>query len=94
MIKLDSKRNVAQFGRALRSGRRGRRFESCRLDHKRVTKKMPCEKLRFHRGFSRFRSKFFQYSFIDAKGQKTYSESIRTRKLNILAKPEIMFDAG
>ncbi len=27
-------RDVAQFGRALRSGRRGRRFESCHLDHK------------------------------------------------------------
>ncbi len=27
-------RGVAQFGRALRSGRRGRRFESCRLDQK------------------------------------------------------------
>ena len=26
-------RDVAQFGRALRSGRRGRRFESCHLDH-------------------------------------------------------------
>ena len=26
------KRGVAQFGRALRSGRRGRKFESCRLD--------------------------------------------------------------
>ena len=51
--------------------------------HKRVTKKMPCEKLRFHRGFSRFWSRFFQYSFIDAKRQKTYSDSIRTRKLNI-----------
>ena len=25
-------RGVAQFGRALRSGRRGRRFKSCRLD--------------------------------------------------------------
>ncbi len=25
-------RNVAQFGRALRSGRRGRRFESCHSD--------------------------------------------------------------
>ena len=25
-------RGVAQFGRALRAGRRGRRFESCRLD--------------------------------------------------------------
>ena len=25
---------MAQFGRALRSGRRGRRFESCRLDQK------------------------------------------------------------
>ena len=26
-------RGVAQFGRALRSGRRGRRFDSCHLDH-------------------------------------------------------------
>ena len=26
------KRCVAQFGRALRSGRRGRKFESCRID--------------------------------------------------------------
>ena len=25
-------RGVAQFGRALRSGRRGRRFKSCRID--------------------------------------------------------------
>ena len=25
---------MAQFGRALRSGRRGRKFESCHLDHK------------------------------------------------------------
>ena len=29
-----SYRGVAQFGRALRSGRRGRKFESCRLDDK------------------------------------------------------------
>ena len=30
-------RRVAQFGRALRSGRRGRKFESCRDDfHKKV----------------------------------------------------------
>lgn len=27
-----SYRDVAQFGRALRSGRRGRKFESCHLD--------------------------------------------------------------
>ena len=27
-------RDVAQFGRALRSGRRSRKFESCHLDHK------------------------------------------------------------
>ena len=27
-----SQRGVAQLGRALRSGRRGRRFKSCRLD--------------------------------------------------------------
>ena len=26
-------RGVAQFGRVLRSGRRGRRFKSCHLDH-------------------------------------------------------------
>ncbi len=26
-------RDVAQFGSALRSGRRGRRFESCHPDH-------------------------------------------------------------
>ncbi len=26
-------RGVAQFGRALRSGRRGRKFKSCHLDH-------------------------------------------------------------
>ena len=31
---LHKNRGVAQFGRALRSGRRGRRFESCHLDHK------------------------------------------------------------
>ena len=31
-ILLESLRGVAQFGRALRSGRRGRKFESCRLD--------------------------------------------------------------
>ena len=31
--KVSINRGVAQFGRALRSGRRGRRFESCRLDH-------------------------------------------------------------
>ena len=30
-------RGVAQFGRALRSGRRSRRFESCHLDHKEGT---------------------------------------------------------
>ena len=30
-------RGVAQFGRALRSGRRGRKFESCHLDHRKST---------------------------------------------------------
>ena len=30
-------RGVAQFGRALRSGRRGRKFESCHLDHRKCT---------------------------------------------------------
>ena len=32
MIQYVNTRCVAQFGRALRSGRRGRRFESCRTD--------------------------------------------------------------
>ena len=31
-ILSESHRGVAQFGRALRSGRRGRKFESCHLD--------------------------------------------------------------
>ena len=31
------RRCVAQFGRALRSGRRGRRFKSCRTDTKRMS---------------------------------------------------------
>lgn len=30
--KTNCRRRVAQFGRALRSGRRGRRFKSCRID--------------------------------------------------------------
>ena len=29
---IPENRGVAQFGRALRSGRRGRRFKSCRID--------------------------------------------------------------
>ena len=33
IIIVVSFRRVAQLGRALRSGRRGRRFESCHLDH-------------------------------------------------------------
>ncbi len=37
----NSKRGVAQFGRALRSGRRGRKFESCHLDQKRTSKGCP-----------------------------------------------------
>ena len=32
-------RDVAQFGRALRSGRRGRRFESCHLDQQKIPAK-------------------------------------------------------
>ena len=32
IINIVLRRGVAQFGRALRSGRRGRRFKSCRLD--------------------------------------------------------------
>ena len=32
-------RGVAQFGRALRSGRRGRKFKSCRLDCQKAKKK-------------------------------------------------------
>ena len=30
---IPCRRDVAQFGRALRSGRKGRRFESCHPDH-------------------------------------------------------------
>lgn len=33
-------RGVAQFGRALRSGRRGRRFKSCHPDQKRQTNRI------------------------------------------------------
>ena len=33
-------RDVAQFGRALRSGRRGRRFKSCHPDQKRQTNRI------------------------------------------------------
>ena len=37
-------RGVAQFGRALRSGRRGRKFESCHLDQKPLNRsKTPIE---------------------------------------------------
>ncbi len=31
--RYSQQRDVAQLGRALRSGRRGRRFESCHPDH-------------------------------------------------------------
>ena len=37
-------RGVAQLGRALRSGRRGRKFKSCHLDHK---KEIPNERCLF-----------------------------------------------
>ena len=37
---LNLYRGVAQLGRALRSGRRSRRFKSCHLDHPRKTKKI------------------------------------------------------
>lgn len=37
-------RGVAQLGRALRSGRRGRKFKSCHLDHK---KEIPNERYLF-----------------------------------------------
>ena len=33
IIARQLKRDVAQFGRVLRSGRRGRRFKSCHPDH-------------------------------------------------------------
>ena len=32
LIFINLSRGVAQFGRALRSGRKGRKFESCHLD--------------------------------------------------------------
>ena len=55
-------RGVAQLGRALRSGRRGRKFKSCHLDHK---KEIPneryfffylsvCTRLELAAGFSEF----------------------------------------
>ncbi len=34
MYNINAVRGVAQFGRVLRSGRRGRRFKSCHLDQK------------------------------------------------------------
>ena len=39
---LHKYRCVAQLGRALRSGRRGRRFESCHLDHNRTPILIQC----------------------------------------------------
>ena len=47
IINIVLRRGVAQFGRALRSGRRGRRFKSCRLDHMKAPLKP--EPLRFGR---------------------------------------------
>ena len=35
------RRCVAQLGRALRSGRRGRRFKSCRIDPEGIPKGIP-----------------------------------------------------
>jgi len=37
-VSQDKKRGVAQPGRALRSGRRGRRFKSCHPDQKHTIK--------------------------------------------------------
>ena len=42
-------RCVAQFGRALRSGRRGRKFKSCRIDFF-----MPCRKASIYKAFRQF----------------------------------------
>ena len=39
-VVYSSYRDVAQFGRALRSGRRGRRFKSCPPDQKRQTNRI------------------------------------------------------
>ena len=49
-------RDVAQFGSALRSGRRGRRFESCHPDHS-YEMIIPAE-------FLRFSGNFFLHIFI------------------------------
>ena len=62
-----ARRGVAQFGRVLGLGPRCRRFESCRLDHKRVAKKMPSKKPRIYRGFSHFQRGIFEDVFTDAK---------------------------
>ncbi len=45
-------RGVAQFGRALRSGRRGRRFKSCHLDQKECPLWIPSAEMPMVSGFS------------------------------------------
>ena len=50
---------MAQFGRALRSGRRGRKFESCHLDQNQKRKARP--------SFFDFRLKIIDLSFSNAK---------------------------
>ena len=53
-------RGVAQFGRALRSGRRGRKFKSCHLDQKKryqmkgISFYLVCTRLELAAGFSEF----------------------------------------
>ena len=51
IIKLTRKRSnrcVAQFGRALRSGRRGRKFKSCRIDTKNGYRQVSVFSCRFY----------------------------------------------
>ena len=50
---LNANRGVAQFGRALRSGRRGRKFESCHLEQNKKDEAVPAS------SFSWFEMKSF-----------------------------------
>ena len=63
-------RGVAQLGSASALGAEGRRFESCRLDHQRATKKIyPQKNSDFIRVFSVFTGKILGYNL---NAQKRY----------------------
>ncbi len=56
---IESNRSVAQFGRALRSGRRGRGFESRRFDGRVFSDLEDTLFLRFYRDFTGFPLTFY-----------------------------------